>query len=67
MIFGVAESLAILTECMTLYPGDVIITGTCEGVGLVRKPPIFMKPGDGCEIEIEGIGVLFNPIAAEAS
>jgi 2-keto-4-pentenoate hydratase/2-oxohepta-3-ene-1,7-dioic acid hydratase in catechol pathway len=66
MIFGVAECIAILTECMTLYPGDVIISGTCEGVGLLRKPPLFMKPGDRCEIDIEGIGVLVNPIAAEA-
>jgi 2-keto-4-pentenoate hydratase/2-oxohepta-3-ene-1,7-dioic acid hydratase in catechol pathway len=66
MIFGVADCIAILTECMTLNPGDVIISGTCEGVGLLRKPPVFMKPGDRCEIDIEGIGVLVNPIAAEA-
>ncbi len=65
MIFGVAESIAILAEAMTLYVGDVIIMGTCEGVGLTRKPPIFMKNGDVCEIEIDSIGVLGNPIVNE--
>lgn len=65
MIFSVAESMAILSEAMTLYVGDVIIMGTCEGVGLTRKPPIFMKAGDVCEIEIESIGVLSNPIVNE--
>jgi len=65
MIFGVAETIAILTECLTLVPGDVIIMGTCGGIGLLRKPPVFMKPGDLCEVEIEGIGVLSNPIAQE--
>jgi 2-keto-4-pentenoate hydratase/2-oxohepta-3-ene-1,7-dioic acid hydratase in catechol pathway len=48
---------------MTLEPGDVIITGTPAGVGYARKPPIFMKEGDICEIEIEKIGILSNPIA----
>jgi acylpyruvate hydrolase len=63
MIFSVARTIAILSEVMTLEPGDVIITGTPAGVGYPRKPPIFMRPGDTCEIEIEGIGVLSNPIA----
>lgn len=65
MIFGVADAIAILTEAMTLEPGDVVVMGTCAGVGLVRKPPLYMKPGDNCEIEIEKIGVLVNPIAQE--
>jgi len=65
MIFGVAECIAILSECLTLTPGDVIIMGTCAGVGLLRKPPVFMRPGDLCEVEIERIGVLSNPIAQE--
>ena len=65
MIFGVAEAIAILTECLTLTPGDVIAMGTPEGVGLVRKPPLYMKPGDVCEVEIEGIGILVNPIVQE--
>jgi 2-keto-4-pentenoate hydratase/2-oxohepta-3-ene-1,7-dioic acid hydratase in catechol pathway len=47
---------------MTLEPGDVIITGTPAGVGYARKPPVFMKAGDMCEIEVDGIGVLSNPI-----
>jgi 2-keto-4-pentenoate hydratase/2-oxohepta-3-ene-1,7-dioic acid hydratase in catechol pathway len=50
---------------MTLEPGDVIITGTPAGVGYARTPPIFMKAGDICEIEIEKIGVLLNTIANE--
>jgi 2-keto-4-pentenoate hydratase/2-oxohepta-3-ene-1,7-dioic acid hydratase in catechol pathway len=64
MIFSTARLIAILSEVMTLEPGDVIATGTPAGVGYPRKPPVFMKPGDVCEIEIEGIGVLRNPIAA---
>ncbi|MHC0054668.1 fumarylacetoacetate hydrolase family protein [Actibacterium sp. D379-3] len=65
MIFGVAQAVVILSECMTLYPGDVVIMGTCEGVGLTRKPPVYMAPGDVCEVEIEGIGILRNTIVAE--
>jgi len=65
MLFGVAETIAILTECMTLEPGDVIVTGTPSGVGHARKPPVWMKDGDTCEVEIEGIGVLRNPIRDE--
>jgi 2-keto-4-pentenoate hydratase/2-oxohepta-3-ene-1,7-dioic acid hydratase in catechol pathway len=67
MIFSVARTIAILSEVMTLEPGDVIITGTPAGVGYPRKPPVFMRPGDTCEIEIEGIGVLSNPIADAVS
>jgi acylpyruvate hydrolase len=66
MMFPVAETLAYITQGMTLEPGDIIFTGTPSGVGHARKPqPIWMKPGDTCEVEIEGIGVLRNPIAAE--
>ncbi len=65
MIFDVATTIVIVSECMTLEPGDVIIMGTPAGVGLARKPPLWMKPGDVCECEIEGIGVLRNPIAQE--
>jgi len=64
-LWDVAESLRIITECMTLEPGDVIITGTPAGVGYARTPPVWMAPGDTCEIEIEGIGILSNPIADE--
>ncbi|NDF58818.1 MAG: 5-oxopent-3-ene-1,2,5-tricarboxylate decarboxylase, partial [Burkholderiaceae bacterium] len=54
--------IQLITECMTLEPGDVVITGTPAGVGYARTPPVFMKPGDVCEIEIERIGVLQNSI-----
>ncbi len=62
MVFSVAKLVAILSGFMTLMPGDVIVTGTPSGVGLARKPPLFMKEGDVCEVEIEGIGILSNPV-----
>ena len=64
-LWGVIESLCIISECMTLVPGDVIITGTPAGVGYARTPPVWMAPGDVCEIDIEGVGVLVNTIADE--
>jgi 2-keto-4-pentenoate hydratase/2-oxohepta-3-ene-1,7-dioic acid hydratase in catechol pathway len=64
MIFSVARTIAIISEVMTLEPGDVIITGTPAGVGYARKPPVFMRPGDVCEIEVEGIGILRNPVVS---
>ncbi|MEA2878224.1 MAG: hypothetical protein QOF14_3420 [Hyphomicrobiales bacterium] len=67
MMFPVKEMLVYVTQGMTLEPGDIIFTGTPSGVGHARKPnPIWMKQGDVCEIEIEGIGVLRNPIQDEA-
>lgn len=65
MIFSVPRTIAILSEFMTLEPGDVIATGTPEGVGHARKPPVWLRPGDEISIEIDGIGVLTNPVAAE--
>ncbi|MBC7727331.1 MAG: fumarylacetoacetate hydrolase family protein [Microbacteriaceae bacterium] len=65
MIFSVAETIALLAECMTLEAGDTIVMGTPAGVGQARTPPVWMKAGDVVEIEIERIGVLRNPIAAE--
>jgi len=65
MIFSVAETISLLAQCMTLDPGDAIIMGTPAGVGQARTPPVWMKPGDTIEIEIEKIGVLRNPIVAE--
>ena len=64
MIFSIAHTVSVLSEAMTLQPGDVIITGTPAGVGYPRKPPVFLKPGDVCEIEIEGVGTLSNPVTA---
>jgi acylpyruvate hydrolase len=66
MLFPVAETLCLLTEALTLEPGDVIVMGTPAGVGYARKPPVWMKAGDTIEIEIEGIGVLSNPVENEA-
>ncbi|MDR2946361.1 MAG: fumarylacetoacetate hydrolase family protein [Candidatus Adiutrix sp.] len=63
LIFDVATLIEFLTQGMTLNPGDIIITGTPGGVGVSRKPQVFMKAGDRCEIEIEGVGLLSNPVA----
>nr|WP_245215135.1 fumarylacetoacetate hydrolase family protein [Pararoseomonas indoligenes] len=65
MIFSVPRILTILSEVMTLEPGDIIATGTPSGVGYPRKPPVFMKPGDTIEIELEGIGILSNTVEDE--
>jgi acylpyruvate hydrolase len=62
MAFGVARTIALLSESLTLDPGDVIVMGTPGGVGYARTPPVWMKAGDMIEIEIEGIGVLSNPV-----
>ncbi len=61
-LWGIAETIQLITECMTLEPGDVVITGTPAGVGYARTPPVFMKPGDTIEVEIQEIGVLRNSI-----
>jgi 2-keto-4-pentenoate hydratase/2-oxohepta-3-ene-1,7-dioic acid hydratase in catechol pathway len=66
-LWGVVETLILISEVMTLEPGDVVITGTPAGVGYARTPPVFMQPGDVIEIEIEGLGILKNPIAKEAA
>ena len=67
MMFPLIETLVYITQAMTLEPGDVIVTGTPSGVGFVRKPPVFMRAGDVCEVEIEGVGILRNPIEVEAA
>lgn len=64
-IFDVATIVSLMSEAITLEPGDVFITGTPSGVGHFHTPPLYMKPGDICEVEIEGIGVLSNSIADE--
>ena len=58
-----ARLLAYLTRYITLQPGDLIATGTPAGVGFARNPPVFLKPGDTIEVEVEGLGVLSNPVA----
>jgi len=62
MIFSVAETIAYITQLMTLEAGDIIATGTPEGVGFKRNPPIFLCDGDIVEVEVEGIGTLRNPV-----
>lgn len=65
MVFDIATLVSVLSEALTLEPGDLIVSGTPSGVGLARKPQIWMKPGDICEVEIEHIGILSNTIAQE--
>jgi 2-keto-4-pentenoate hydratase/2-oxohepta-3-ene-1,7-dioic acid hydratase in catechol pathway len=66
MIFSIPKLINYASTIFTLTPGDVIATGTPAGVGWSKKPPRFMKPGDVCEVEIVGIGVLRNPIVQQA-
>jgi 2-keto-4-pentenoate hydratase/2-oxohepta-3-ene-1,7-dioic acid hydratase in catechol pathway len=65
MIFGVAEQIATLSTSFTLEPGDIIATGTPSGVGVGRKPPRFLQPGDVVRVSVEGLGVLENPVIDE--
>jgi 2-keto-4-pentenoate hydratase/2-oxohepta-3-ene-1,7-dioic acid hydratase in catechol pathway len=67
LIFGVDELIAYISQLAALEPGDLIFTGTPPGVGMARKPPVWLKPGDVCEVEIAGLGVLRNPIVADES
>ena len=64
MIFGVPELVEWTSENITLEPGDLIATGTPPGVGFARKPSVYLKAGDVVEVEIEGLGVLRNPVSA---
>jgi 2-keto-4-pentenoate hydratase/2-oxohepta-3-ene-1,7-dioic acid hydratase in catechol pathway len=65
MMFPLAETIVYATQGITLDPGDIILTGTPSGVGHARKPPVWMRNGDTCEVEIEGIGILKNPVEDE--
>lgn len=65
LIFDIPTIIAYLSKVMTLEPGDVISTGTPGGVGFVRKPPRFLKPGDVCRLEVEKVGVLVNPVVRD--
>jgi acylpyruvate hydrolase len=65
LIFDVATLISTLSEAMTLETGDVIVTGTPAGIGFFRNPKLYMKPGDVCEVEIEDLGTLRNPIQDE--
>ena len=63
MIFTVAQIISFLSQDTTLLPGTLILTGTPQGMGFARKPPVFLAPGDQVEVEIEKIGRLVNPVA----
>jgi 2-keto-4-pentenoate hydratase/2-oxohepta-3-ene-1,7-dioic acid hydratase in catechol pathway len=65
MIFPCRKLISYCSQITTLYPGTVIMTGTPEGVGFSRKPPVFLHAGDRVEVIIEGIGTLGNSVAAE--
>jgi acylpyruvate hydrolase len=65
MLFDVPETIRLLTECLPLEPGDILVMGTPSGVGHARTPQLWMKAGDVCEVEIETIGLLRNPIEDE--
>ncbi len=67
LIFGIDHIVSFLSQTVTLEPGDVIATGTPPGVGFARKPPVFLKPGDIVEVEVEKLGVLSNPVVADQS
>ena len=66
LVFGVRRLVAAASAVMTLAPGDLILTGTPVGVGHSRTPPVAMADGDVVEVEIEGIGVLRNPVVGES-
>jgi 2-keto-4-pentenoate hydratase/2-oxohepta-3-ene-1,7-dioic acid hydratase in catechol pathway len=65
LVFGVAELIAYLSQIFTLEPGDLVFTGTPPGVGMARKPPVWLKPGDQVEVEIDRLGTLQNTVIAE--
>ena len=65
LIFDVRKLVSLLSIAMTLEAGDIIVTGTPSGVGAARKPPVFMKAGDVCEVEVERIGTLRNTVVSQ--
>ena len=64
MIFSCRQLVSYLSHQFTLLPGTIICTGTPEGVGFARKPPVYLKSGDRMEVEIEGLGKLVNPVVS---
>ena len=65
MIFDAEDLIVYISAAITLEPGDVIATGTPSGVGMGRDPKRWLVAGDVCEVEVEGVGVLRNPVVAE--
>ncbi|GAA4342930.1 fumarylacetoacetate hydrolase family protein [Pigmentiphaga soli] len=66
MLFDVATLISLISDVMTLEPGDVIVSGTPAGIGWTREPRLLMKAGDVCEVTVEGLGTLRNPVVDEA-
>lgn len=64
MIFSIAYLISYISQGITLEPGDIIASGTPEGVGFFRDPPVLLKPGDVCEVRVEKLGILRNPVVA---
>ena len=62
MIFGVAKTIAFLSQGTTLLPGDLIFTGTPQGVGMGRKPQLWLKDGDVVEVGLESVGTCTNKV-----
>jgi len=67
MVFGVAEIISFVTQAITLEPGDLILTGTPGGVGMLHDPKLLLQPGDEITIEIDGLGALTNPVRAAST
>jgi 2-keto-4-pentenoate hydratase/2-oxohepta-3-ene-1,7-dioic acid hydratase in catechol pathway len=65
LVFSCAELVSYISQCMTLEPGSIIMSGTPAGVGFARKPPVFLREEDTVTVEIQGIGQLTNPVAKE--
>jgi 2-keto-4-pentenoate hydratase/2-oxohepta-3-ene-1,7-dioic acid hydratase in catechol pathway len=65
MIHSIPRQIAFVSTFIPLEPGDVIVTGTPGGVGARRNPPLFLKPGDVVEVEVDAIGILSNTVVAE--
>jgi 2-keto-4-pentenoate hydratase/2-oxohepta-3-ene-1,7-dioic acid hydratase in catechol pathway len=64
MIFNIAYLISYISQGITLEPGDIIASGTPEGVGFFRDPPVLLKAGDVCEVRVERLGSLRNPVVA---
>lgn len=65
LIFDIPYLISFVSKAMTLLPGTVLLTGTPSGCGFAQDPPVWLKPGDTFEVEIEGIGILKNPVEGE--
>ena len=67
MVYTVGETLSLISQTLTLHPGDLLATGTPSGVGYSRTPPWLLQPGDVVEVEVEKLGVLTNPVVTNDS